>query len=278
MFLPRVLLLFFLLLGWQFPVFAQDVRVAGQVLAQGSRAPVPFVNIGIRGKNIGTAADEAGRFSLPVPASRANDTLTFSAVGYQEQAVSIHQLLRAPLFKVELVEKTTALPEVVVRGRPEKTRRIGTTTHNPFLWGNLRTRGAHDIVEFALLIPLHNVASRLVQAHIFLRRPTVDTVTLRLNFYRATAAQPGERLVEQPVMVRSAIRNGWLTIDLARYGLTLQADFYLSFEFLPEQQRPVPEFSYGAQLGGAALVRTSSLGTWRREPGASLAAYVTVKQ
>ena len=278
MFLPRVLLLFFLLLGWQFPFFAQDVRVAGQVLAQGSRAPVPFVNIGIRGKDIGTAADEEGRFSLLVPASRTGDTLTFSAVGYQEKAVPIRQLVGKPVCSVGLIEKLTALPEVVVRGQRKKMRRIGTTTHNPFLWGNLHTKRTHDIVEFAQLIPLHNVASQLVQAHIFLRRPTVDTVMLRLNFYRATATQPSERLVEQPVLVRSAIRNGWLTIDLARYNLSLQADFYLAFEFLPEKKRPVPEFSYGGQLGGSVLVRTSSLGTWRREPGASLAAYVTVKQ
>ena len=89
---------------------------------------------------------------------------------------------------------------------------------------------------------------------------------------------PAERVVEQTILVRSAIHQGWLTIDLTPYALTLDEDFYLSFEFLPDTQGHIPAFSYGAQLGGSALVRTSSLGTWKREMGASLSAYVTVQQ
>jgi hypothetical protein len=157
-------------------------------------------------------------------------------------------------------------------------RRIGTTTHNPLLWGNVSSQNTHDSNEFAKLIPLANIPSQLVQAHIFLRRPTVDTVAFHLNFYRVSQGLPAERMVDQPMLVRTALQNGWLSIDLTKYALTLQTDFYVGFEFLPEKQGAVPAFSYGAQFGGAAIVRTSSLGTWKREPGASLAAYITVKQ
>jgi len=259
-------------------VVAQDLVLTGQLQNQRTHLPIPFVSLGVKGKNAGAVADEKGHFSLHIPATLANDSLTFSAIGYQPQVFAIAQLTATQQQTFRLLEKAMALSEVVVRARAAKIRRIGTTTHNPFLWGSVQQKGTHDIVEFAKFIPLANTPSHLRQAHIFLRRPTIDTVTFRLNFYRAGPDRPAERLVERSILVRTVIQNGWLTIDLVPYALTLQTDFYLSFEFLPDKQLPVPAFSYGAQLGGAALVRTSSLGTWKREPGASLTAYVTVQQ
>jgi hypothetical protein len=267
------------LLGSAVPAaYAQGLLLTGHLQDQRTHQPISFVSLGITGKNVGTVADEKGDFSLRIPATLTSDSLTFSAIGYQTQAFAIAQLATTPPQIFLLREKPTALQEVVVRARTAKLRRIGTTTHNPLLWGNVQQKETHDIVEFAKLIPLADTPSELRQAHIFLRRPTVDTVTFRLNFYRAGADRPAERLVERTILVRSTIHNGWLTIDLTPYVLTLHTDFYLGFEFLPDKQLSVPAFSYGAQLGGAALVRTSSLGTWKREPGASLAAYVTVQQ
>jgi len=260
------------------PALAQAVRLTGVVRVRRTGQPLPFVNIGIRGKSTGTVADAHGAFGLRISAAHAHDTLTFSAIGYQEQGLPIARLAAGQKLLIQLTEKAAALPEVVVRGRPEKVRRLGTTSHNPLLWGSVSNRETHDINEFVKLISLRNIPSQLVSAHIFLRRPTVDTVTFRLNFYSVAQGLPGSRVVEQDILVRSALQNGWLTIDLARYGLTLQQDFYLGFEFFPVAKGPEPAFSYGARFGGAAVLRNSSLGAWKREPGASLAAYVTVKQ
>ena len=242
------------------PAVAQDMLLVGRVQARSTHQPLPYVNIGVRGENVGTVADAQGSFSLRIPAALASDTLTFSAIGYHEQALALAHLAPAELQPVLLAEKTTELAEVLVRGRAEKVRQLGTTTHNPLLWGSIANKETHDINEFAKLISLGDVPTQVVQAHIFLRRPTVDTVSLRLNLYHVAQGLPGRRIVEQPILVRTAIRNGWLTIDLTKYALTLQADFFLSFEFLPQKQGVGPAFSYGAQFGGAAMVRTSSLG------------------
>jgi CarboxypepD_reg-like domain len=277
--IPRLLITFLLLIsGGLLPGLAQDRLLAGVVKARDTRLPIPYVSIGIRGKNIGTVSDEQGAFSLRVLAARSGDSLTFSAVGYQAQSFLVARFVANQSQPLLLTQKVTSLAEVVVRGKSTKVRRIGTATHNPLLWGNVISKHTHDINEFAKLIPLANVPSQLVQACILLRRPTVDTVTFRLNFYRVLQGLPAERVIEQTILVRTAIQNGWLIIDLTKYALTLHTDFYLGFEFLPDKQGAVPVFSYGAQFGGAAIVRTSSLGTWKREPGACLAAYVTVRQ
>ena len=287
MLFTRLLTLSTLLFTTISPAFGQGILLTGHVQAQAAKASIPFVNIGIKGKNTGTAADENGEYSLFIPPNLVNDTLTFSAIGFQEQAVAIAKIASSQQHIITLVEKATALNEVVVLGRLGKVRRIGTTTHNPVLWGRVVSNETHDIVEFVKLIPLGNIPSDLMQAHIFLRYPTVDTVVFRLNFYRATQGFPAERLVERTILVRTAIQNGWLTIDLTKYALAMQANFFIGFEFLPgnkpaepatKKTFAAPIFSYGGQFGGAAISRTSSLGAWKRESGASLSAYVTVRQ
>lgn len=122
--------------------------------------------------------------------------------------VAIAKLVASQPQTVVLTEKTTVLPAIVVRGQKTKIRRLGTTTHNPFLWGNIIAKNTHDIVEFAKRIPLNGIPAQLLQAHVFLRRPTVDTIALRLNFYRETHDLPAERLVEQVILVRTASLNG----------------------------------------------------------------------
>ena len=287
MLFPRLSTLAVLLFSIISPALGQDILLTGHVQAQATKAAIPFANIGIKGKNTGTATDENGEFSLRIPPNLVNDTLTFSAISFQEQSPAIAKIVSGQQHTFVLLEKATALSEVVVLGRTAKVRRIGTTTHNPVLWGRVVNNETHDIVEFVKLIPLGNVPAEVLQTHIFLRYPTVDTVAFRLNFYRAAQGFPAERLVEQTILVRTAIQNGWLTIDLAKYALTMQADFFIGFEFLPgkkpaepavKKKFPVPIFSYGGQFGGAAISRTSSLGAWKREPGASLSAYVTVRQ
>ena len=75
--------------------------LTGRVQAHGGKVAIPFVNIRIRGKNTGTVADESGSFSLRVPLRLATDTLTFSAVGYEEQAVAIAQLTKHQTFSLQ---------------------------------------------------------------------------------------------------------------------------------------------------------------------------------
>ena len=59
--------------------------IQSRVLDLNTREPIPFVNIGILGKNHGTVSDDAGKFSLEVPKAgwSSSDTLRFSAIGYQ---------------------------------------------------------------------------------------------------------------------------------------------------------------------------------------------------
>src|SRR5687767_13997403 len=73
-------------------LFAQ-VSLEGNVVDADTQAPLAFVNIGIRNKNIGTRSLADGSFSIQIPAQNRHDTLTFSMVGYTELKISIRDIV-----------------------------------------------------------------------------------------------------------------------------------------------------------------------------------------
>jgi len=78
------IIVFLLIIQLPFQMVAQQkngkIIVTGKVLSGDSLTPIPFADIIILNRHVGTAADDNGYFSIPV---EVNDTLVFSAVGYQ---------------------------------------------------------------------------------------------------------------------------------------------------------------------------------------------------
>ncbi|RIJ33469.1 carboxypeptidase-like regulatory domain-containing protein [Pontibacter oryzae] len=269
-----LLLLFFLSIG----VCGQAIKLEGQVLtAQGQKA-LPYVNIGIRGKNVGTTTNAQGRFILVVPPENALDTLSFSAIGYQAHHMAIKQISPAKPMQVKLQEKAVSLKEVLVRSHKLKRKKLGVTGRLPLVWGSPENIENRDIYEFANLIRVKAKPSELVSAHFYLASTKLDSALFRINLYRVSDGLPGERLVEKSIVDRLSAKAGWVSIDLQPYALMLDEDFFLGIEYLPAEGADRLAVSLGAKLGGKAYSRKSSLGTWDTFNGASLSGYVEVWQ
>ena len=100
------------------PVFAQDSFV-GRILDEHTKEPLPFVNIGIVEKNVGTVSDFSGIFELEVDtAVSASESILFSMIGYETKTISLQEARNNPesLHEITLIEKATALDEVIVTG------------------------------------------------------------------------------------------------------------------------------------------------------------------
>jgi len=95
---------------WVFALgaFAQT-SITGRVTAGDDHAPLPGVNILVKGTTQGTMTDAEGRYAIDVPSSEA--TLVFSFVGYLTQEVALAGRAVADL---ELKTDATHLSEVVV--------------------------------------------------------------------------------------------------------------------------------------------------------------------
>ncbi|TXK36846.1 carboxypeptidase-like regulatory domain-containing protein [Pontibacter qinzhouensis] len=277
----RVLLqLFFLLqvLFFSMPLHGQTI-IKGTIRSKADNAPIPFVNVGIKQKSVGTVATAEGAFSLKLLPELFDDSLTFSAIGYQEYSVPVKVMLADNAPAIVLNEKVNTLNEVQVTSRKARTRKLGVTSRMPLIMGNVETKGSDDIVELVQLIEVNGRLSDILAAKFYLISNKADSATFRINFYKYHGAGPAQRIVEKSIINRLPLTKGWVAVDLEKYNITLQEDFYLGIEYLPDN--PGKEkflFYYGAVFGGHTYSRNVSLGKWKKTTGGRLSAYVTVRQ
>ncbi|WP_347157525.1 carboxypeptidase-like regulatory domain-containing protein [Pontibacter chitinilyticus] len=271
------LLLFLLLTATRTP--AQTTVIRGTVLAGATAEGIPYVNIGIRKKGMGTAANADGTFTLALSSETLHDTLTFSAIGYRELSLPIQSVVESQQRQFILAEKPMPLQEVVVLGKAPKLRRLGVTYKLPFLFGSAETRNSHDISELAAFIPVHGKHAALVSTSVYLKSTKADSANFRINFYESMDGKPGARLLEKSIVRRLPLTKGWVTVNLQPYHLMVEDDFFVGFEYLPDSRRTDNFlFFYGAVLGGRLFARNVSLGAWRETAGGRMSAYVTVRQ
>ena len=113
----RILLLIcalFTLVGANADDFEAEVR--GRVFDAKTNAPLPFVNIWIKGTTHGTMSNAEGSFSL---SAAYNDVICFSSVGYLAHEIVFTKNIQNPL-KIALKADVREIGEVTVK--PEESR------------------------------------------------------------------------------------------------------------------------------------------------------------
>jgi len=119
-----------------FSFLAQN-EIEGIVQDSETKTPIPYVNIGIVRKNIGTVSDGEGKFNLRYPSALANDTIKLSSLGYETKSISVKDFLSKLEISstIELKPEIIALNEVVVVNKKLKEKNIGNRTKSK-LFGN----------------------------------------------------------------------------------------------------------------------------------------------
>jgi hypothetical protein len=105
-------LLFFLLVGFSFNLWAQITKIRGSVVDAESGEALPFVNVSFKGTAIGTVTDFEGRFFIETRA--AQDSLTISFVGYQPQVIHVKKGIYQE-FNIKLKPETFLIDAVVIK-------------------------------------------------------------------------------------------------------------------------------------------------------------------
>lgn len=107
-----------------FQAFSQGRTISGKILSSKDNAPLPGVNIVIKGTNQGAVTDANGQFTL---AADDNAVLVISQIGMETQEVTIGS---RSTIDVSLVESTAVLEEVVVTalGISQEKRGLGYAT------------------------------------------------------------------------------------------------------------------------------------------------------
>lgn len=104
------LLLTFLTLAIAFQSHAQERMISGKVTAAEDGAPLPGVNVIVKGTTSGATTDADGKYSMSVP---ANATLSFSFIGLRSEEVLVGQ---RTVVDVTMALDVRQLSEIVVTG------------------------------------------------------------------------------------------------------------------------------------------------------------------
>ncbi|TGE14422.1 carboxypeptidase-like regulatory domain-containing protein [Hymenobacter elongatus] len=263
--LPRLLAGLFLLL-FSASAWAQTVAVTGQVLNSRTNEPVPFAILGVRGKAIGTAADEQGRYLLRLPPD-LRDTLVVSCVGFEPRLVLPATLAAGQrVFKLQPQEQL--LKEVTIQRRKVSSGRLGRAKETYDLrWMGGSSGKATVDDEWgwelgALLQPGRR--TYLEEFHLYLADNKYELLRFRINLYTMKNNRPGEPLLTQDIqLICPPTRKGWLTVDLRPYDVVLDGQPVVATIQWLQSEKKDPEDKYFS----IPVTRQKQLGMFERENG-----------
>src|SRR5476651_2309132 len=89
-------------------VFAQNRTVTGTVTAKEDGLPIPGATVKVKGTNVGTQTNTAGKFTLSVPSGA---TLVVSFIGYTPQQIPVGS---QSTVNATLIVSASTLGEVVI--------------------------------------------------------------------------------------------------------------------------------------------------------------------
>lgn len=273
------MLKFFILFTLSFSIKAisQDVVLAGKVM-NSEKQVLAYTNTGIKDKNVGAISDISGNFKIIIPVNYITDELTFSHIGYKELNIPVAELQQKKAISIVLEKQAIEMETAIVSNKKLQVKKIGVRSRSPFIFGNPidNNNNNNDINEFLQFIDISNKPSQIVDANIYMIPVKQGAIACRINFYYAENGAPGKRINTVEIIQKRTIEKGWMKFDLSSFNLSIDRNFFVGFEFIPDKTER--SFMYGAKLGGHAFVRKSSLCSWEKTSGASLSAYVTVKQ
>ncbi len=236
--------------------------IKGIVRDVNTNATLPYVNIGIPGKGIGTATDLNGKFSLTIPVSFANDTLKFSMVGYEEHIINLHNWPRnVKMSDIRLKERISELREVVVPGDRLTTKVLGNKTQSKFFGGKFASNDLGS--ELAIRIKIKKAVTFLESFYVNISYNTSDSSTFRLNIYEVKNGLPGRNILTENILFQIGRQSGKIEFDLSKYDIIVKDDFFVSLEWIDGNKNSGIVFS-GGFTNKNTFYRKASQGKWKK--------------
>lgn len=243
--------------------------ISGRVTDSRTHAALPYVNIGVVGKALGTVADEQGSYTLPFQEPLAAATVRVSSLGYAPRDLTLRELAARP--NVALTPEAVLLAEVQVHGKARfrRTHTLGNTGNSEMATNTLSNNSLGG--QVGTVIKLSRRPTHIVNAVFNIARSSPGQVTFRVNIYRlGPDGLPTEtKLLPRDVIVTSPIVRGPITVDLSADQLVLNEDFFLAIELLKwENAAPAgAELAFSASVGyfhNEIYYRHTSQATWTK--------------
>ncbi len=258
----------------------QDYK--GKVVDSETKEPLPYVNIGIFGKGIGTVSDEEGIFHLPIDQAQltTTDIVQFSSMGYKtiEKTISDLRFVYNDYPEIPMEPKNLELNEIVVtnKGGFKVNDIVGYQNYGESTYGywkdNIALGG-----ELATKIKLKKGVRKLNTLFFEVYSNPSDSVLIRVNLYDLGKSKdnPGKNLNSTNSNILHTIypQTKLAIVDLEPYSIYVKDDFIVSLELLKVYgEKPIGLIlKASSEKGTYSLRKSASLGKWEVIPQSAMA-------
>ncbi len=90
-----------------------QIIVSGRIIDQNTRKPVPYANICLVGRSLGSVSNMNGEFIIKIPGNMLNDSLGISCIGYRTFIEPLERIRNKNIF--ELQTEYVPIQEVIIR-------------------------------------------------------------------------------------------------------------------------------------------------------------------
>jgi hypothetical protein len=222
--------------------------------------PLEYVNIGIKGKNIGTVSDLSGKFNIYLPSASDNDTLIVSRIGYSPFKTKVSEFKKLTLHDVLLQQKNHDLKELTIRPKKMVTKILGNTSQSKMVqlgFAENVSTGYECGVSIKTKKPA--LAKKIF---INIASCTYDSIFYRLNIYNMASGSEFENILSQPIFISlsKADIDNQIVIDIEKKGIMLEGEYLISLENVKDLG-PGHLFFCGG-LASSTFFRKTSHGSW----------------
>ncbi|MEM9545536.1 MAG: carboxypeptidase-like regulatory domain-containing protein [Bacteroidota bacterium] len=213
-----------------FSTFApSQISIQGVVIVASTDQPIPYVNIGIQKKGLGTVSDFDGTYTLR--AESYQDLVMFSSIGYEVSTISVEQLLKDADVELMPIEYTLHQVEITASKLEGKEEIFGVKNKKRGLSIGFGSRQLGT--EVGALIHIKE-PTYVKSANFVLNHTKGDSLLFRVNIYDYQENQLGEKILKEDLFLKTKQRKGVISIDLTSYDLVLERDVLLSLEWIKD--------------------------------------------
>ncbi len=245
---------------------------SGKIVDAATGEPLPYVNVGIVGKTVGTVTDEQGRFSLPLASEHHQDSLRASMIGYTSRSWNVYDLRYGKADTILKLKKSQQeLEQVEITGKRLRAKTLGSTTTSEYFTGGFTSSELGNEVCVKI-----NVRGKvyLDKFNFSIAQNNCDSLLFRVNIYSIKDDMPDSSLLHENVLVATSIKSGVVEVDLAPYGLQVSDDFIIGLEYIKPCSKRYLTFS--AAFLGSIYSRPTSQSDWEKVKGFNLGFNVRV--
>lgn len=207
--------------------YCQDKKISGEVRNYENNEPLPYLNIGIANKTVGTVSDKNGLFNLDLNDKiTPEDTIIFSFIGFKTEKYLVSEL-RNQKGSILLQPKNTELEEVVITSKKIKLKhkKIGRTTKGlGLMHSNFYSYYEKDVddrlskergMKFKIRKNCH-----IQHLNFNITSNDFKSLKFRVNFYKIENGLPTDLIVQKNIVFE--IKDNfldWFKVDLEPYDI-----------------------------------------------------------